>query len=573
MKPLKIGAYIRVSTEDQVNVYEGSLESQKHRISEFVEYKNRHQPGWGEIVEYYIEEGVSAGTTNRPMYQKIMADVRKKKINLILVSDLTRLSRNLLDFCTLINELESHKASYLSMKEQFDTSTPIGRMMVYIIIALGQFEREQTSERVSINCHSRALRGLVNGGPAPLGFDKHPEKRGLLIVDEDEAKIVKTIFAAFLEQGSRSKTIEKLRSMGITPKRISKRAQSQPPADWTVQSIGALLSNAAYIGYREVNKFYKDEDPLHLKPWQKYQMVKAAWPAILDEKMFHDAQKLLEEATGLERTRMAKGERRIFLLTGLVSCGETGLPMVGQAGHGKTGTIHRYYHYTRKPKHIRTVRPRLNADDIEEKVLAELRTALKTAGYFTDLEKMLRKQAEAQFSGSAGELARVETELNQINDRTRTIWENQGRMKLSDAALEMTSNELNRLATQKKELEIYRASLGSKPKAPQVYRDQAHFIEHNIRALFQGWAKATPAMKKRLLRRTIKEIVITRSEIQITFWVSADEQLDSNGGQPLIGSEQNEKILPFRRVSAPAEDRNLCVRGSGNVKNGSGGRT
>src|SRR5690606_21142524 len=98
------------------------------------------------------------------MYQKIMSDVRQGKINLILVSDLTRHFRNLLDFCTLINEIEQHHASYLSMKEQFDTSTPIGRMIVYIIIALGQFEREQTSERVSINCHSRALRGLRNGG-------------------------------------------------------------------------------------------------------------------------------------------------------------------------------------------------------------------------------------------------------------------------------------------------------------------------------------------------------------------------------------------------------------------------
>ena len=350
MKPLKIGAYIRVSTEDQVNVFEGSLDSQKHRIDEFVEYKNRQQRGWGDLVEYYIEEGVSAGTTNRPMYQKIISDVRKGKVNLILVSDLTRLSRNLLDFCTLINELEANKASYLSMKEQFDTSTPIGRMMVYIIIALGQFEREQTSERVAVNCHSRAMRGLLNGGPAPLGYDKHPEKPGLLLINEREAAIVNRIFQTFLEEGSRAKTIQHLHAMGIRPKRTSKRSQTKAAPDWTVQSIGSFLQNAAYVGCREVNKLYKDEDESYLKPWQKYQMVKAAWPAIVDEKIFFDAQQLLEEASLRERTRLGKGEKRIFLLTGLITCGETGMPLVGQAGHSSSGSVHRYYHYPRKPK-------------------------------------------------------------------------------------------------------------------------------------------------------------------------------------------------------------------------------
>lgn len=192
------------------------------------------------------------------------------------MSDLTRLSRNLLDFCSLIHELEKYHASYLSMKEQFDTSTTIGRMMVYIIIALGQFEREQTSERVAVNCHSRALRGLVNGGPAPLGYNKHPEMPGLLIPNEEEAEIVRTIFQTFLEEGSRAKAIEKLHALGIRPKKTSKKAKEKAAPEWSVQTQGSLLQNKAYIGYREVNKLYKDRDPAHLKPWQKYQMVKAA---------------------------------------------------------------------------------------------------------------------------------------------------------------------------------------------------------------------------------------------------------------------------------------------------------
>ncbi len=570
MKPLKIGAYIRVSTEDQVNTFEGSLESQKYRIQEFVQYKNRQTSGWGDLVEYYVEEGISAGTTNRPMYQKIMSDVRKGKVNLILVSDLTRLSRNLLDFCNLINELERHKASYLSMKEQFDTSTPIGRMMVYIIIALGQFEREQTSERVSVNCHSRALRGLMNGGPAPLGYDKNPDKKGLLVVNDREAEVVQTIFRTFLECGSRAKTIEKLREMGICPKRTSKKSQSRGPASWSVQSLGSLLQHAAYIGHREVNKLYKDEDPAHLKPWQKYQMVKASWTPILDEDLFFDAQKLLEEASSNERTRIQNGEKRVFLLTGILSCGETGLPLVGQAGHGSSGKVHRYYHYVRRPKDLKNIRPRLSADELEEKLIGEFKTALTTAGYFDNLEKFLREQSEAKNKQSDSEYDRVQKELSDITEKIRIVWANQARMQLGEEALRLAAEELNRLAKRKEDLERYVLGLNREPKDSAAFKSQALFVEKQMRALLQGWPKASSAMRKRLLRRTVKEIVVTSEEMRITFWLSAEARDESLFDGSEIEAAKAKKILAFRGISPQSQDRNLGINSSGKVGNGSG---
>ena len=570
MKSLKIGAYIRVSTEDQVNVFEGSLDSQKYRINEFVQYKNRQQPNWGNIVDFYIEEGVSAGTTNRPVYQKLMSDVRKGKINLILVSDLTRLSRNLMDFCSLINELEKHHASYLSMKEQFDTSTPIGRMLVYIIIILGQFEREQTSERLAVNCHSRALRGLVNGGPAPMGYDKHPDKKGLLVVNESEAQIVQKIFQIFLDEGSRAKAVAKLKELGIKPKRTSLKEKNNPNVTWTYQTLGSLIENIAYIGKRDVNKVYKDEDPSHLKAWQKYQIVPAAWPAILDEKIFFDAQNLLEEASLKERTRMSKKEKRIFLLTSLLSCGITGLPLVGQAGHGSSGTIHRYYHYVRRPKDLKVVRPRLNADELEEKIITELKSALSTQGYFDDLEKTLKSQSDVNTKGGAAEFDRVQKELKDIQNRISSIWTNQSRMQLGEEALKLTSEELNRLAKQKQDLEKYLSTLDPKGNDPYVFKEQALFVENQIRWCMQGWAKATPAIRKRLLRRTIKEIVVTQTELWITFWTSSeDRDISLKIGPQSENSNDQGNIISIGRRSRPSSNVNERRRAtsSGTVPN------
>lgn len=573
MPPLRIGAYLRVSTDDQVNVFEGSLDSQKYRTVEFVRFKNSQSlEPWGEIVDYYVEEGVSAGTTNRPEYQRLMADIRKGRVNMILVSDLTRLSRNLLDFCNLIKELEAHKASYHSMKEQFDTSTPIGRMIVYIIIALGQFERETTSERVSMNCHTRAVKGFLNGGPAPLGYDKHSEKKGTLVINEEEAEVVRSIFRIFLEEGSRSRTIPRLHAERILPKRTSKRAEEQGPADWTVQSLGSILQNAAYIGMREVNKVYKDEDPNHLKPWQRHQMVKASWPAIVNEEIFFDAQKLLEEASLRERARIGKGERRPFLLTGLLTCGETGLPLLGQTGKGRTGTIHRYYHYSRTPKGMQNIRPRLRADDLEEVVIGRLRNALVSQGYLDNLAKSLKAAYEAAHQGKASEQKRLMKALADVQTRTSAIWHNQSRMQLSEEALRQASEELNKLAQERLGLENALKQLGPITDEGADIATQVLFVENQIRACMMGWAKSSPAVRKRLLRRTIKEIVVTRDELFLTYWTNASERYEEPNEGFAHDPHEGSNIVPLPRRSSSAGNRNLPFFGSGDVRNGRGCR-
>lgn len=572
MPQLRIGAYVRVSTDFQANVFEGSLESQKFRIEEFMRYKNSQSPEkWGVVVDYYVEEGISAGTTNRPEYQRLMADIRSGRINMILVSDLTRLSRNLLDFCNLIGELEKHHASYLSMKEQFDTSTPIGRMIVYIIIALGQFERETTSERVSMNCHTRAVKGFLNGGRLPLGYDRHPEKSGLLLVNEEEAEIVRTIFQIFLEEGSRSRAIHRLNEKKIRPKlTATQKATKKIPRTWTVQTLRSVLQNVVYIGRREVNKLYKDKNPDHLKPWQKHQMVKAPWEPILDEKTFFDAQQLLEEATTKERARINQGPRRTFLLTGLLTCGELGLPLLGQTGKGRSGTLHRYYHYARTPKGVTNVRPRLHAEELEEKVIAELKAAISTQGYFDGLAENLKTIHEATHKGASAEYKRLQKELTAVQENISMVWVSQSRMQLSEEALRLASDELNRLAKEKQNLEVSLLHLGPISEIEVDIASQVLFVENQIRLCMQGWQKAPPAVRKRLLRRTIKEIVVTRDELYLTFWTSAAEQFGALGSGALGENGEDSNVVLLRRLSPAVGDHNLSIIGSEEVRNGRG---
>lgn len=303
---LKLGAYLRVSTEEQVQVIEGSLESQKHRLKSFMDYKNSHEKSWGKIVEYYIEEGLSAKDTRRPQFQRMMKDIREGKINVILVTDLSRLSRNVLDFCLLLEELKKYNAKFLSVKEQFDTSTPAGEMMILNLINLAQFERKQTSERVAMNFHSRALRGFHNGGAVLLGYDKDPNNPSTLFINEAESKSVREIYRIFLEEGSIGKTLLRLEELGIKPKvREKKRYRVSDKGLWSRQTLLYLIKNPTYAGLREINKENKGKSPSDLKPWQQYQIVKAAWPAIISEETFKQAQAMIEKSALAQSQRLA----------------------------------------------------------------------------------------------------------------------------------------------------------------------------------------------------------------------------------------------------------------------------
>jgi site-specific DNA recombinase len=263
--PLKIGSYIRVSTEEQTQVIEGSLDSQKFRINGYVDIRNSQESSWGKLIETYIDDGFSAKDTRRPAYQRMMKDIRTGKINLILVTDISRLSRNISDFCELLKDLEKHKAKFLSIKEQFDSSTPAGEMMLFNMINLAQFERKQTSERVATNFHSRAVRGLKNGGSPILGYDTDPTNRGRLLVNSDEAPWVEKAFSLYLKTGSTRRTAAELNRLEI-PRKMDRGCGKQ----WTLSSIKNLLRNRTYIGEREINVDKQNEDQSSLKPWQQY---------------------------------------------------------------------------------------------------------------------------------------------------------------------------------------------------------------------------------------------------------------------------------------------------------------
>ena len=140
----------------------------------------------------------------------MMADIEGKRIDTIMVTELSRLSRSVTDFLNFVKELEDHDCDFICPQYDFDTTSPAGKVFMTIIMALAQFERELTAERVKSHFHARALRGLSNGGVPILGYDKESEHPGHLVINESEAKIVREIFDLYLQSDGVAKVVNSL---------------------------------------------------------------------------------------------------------------------------------------------------------------------------------------------------------------------------------------------------------------------------------------------------------------------------------------------------------------------------
>ncbi len=548
---MKCAAYARVSTEEQASAIEGSLDNQQYRLKAFVDLKQSQEKTWGKVVELYIDDGFSAKDTRRPAYQRMMVDLKRKKIDLILVSDISRLSRNIFDFSSLMKDLENLSAQFLSIKEQFDTSTPAGKMMIYNLINLAQFEREQVSERVALGAHARAMRGLLNGSRPILGFDKHPDKPGSYVVNDVEASQVRRIFRHFLNCGSRAKTIQVLDREGIKPKSSGKNGSSKGDEKWNAQTLGTLLSSAAYIGSREVNRSNKHKDQHKLKSYQQYKIVKATWPAIVSKDDYINAQALLEEAQKLERARLKEGEDRVYFLSAILRCGECGSPLVGQASHGHSA-VHRYYGHTKAYSKTNCSIHRIPAGAAEEAVLAYLWEGARDAGYLQKIEKNIKEMRNIRSLDSARDKRVYRDEVTNVQTKIDNLLLMQGRSMLPDVLKQITKT-FEALCKEKTDLEEKLSRLDQVPTRQEVASESTHAIGESLREFERGFRKATSAMKKRLLRKVLKQVVVTPKGLSI-FMHLADGVEIPNHQLKLVkvsGSknEQNPPIALARKAS------------------------
>ena len=229
---MKTAIYCRVSTEEQAN--EGfSINAQKDKLTKYAESND-----W-DIVDYYIDDGISGkNLTDRIEVSRLIEDVKKGKINNVLIYKLDRLTRSVRDLIYLIELFEKHSCTFNSQTEKIDTSNAVGRMFVKIIGIFAEFERENLAERVSFGYEQKTREGNYTNTNGVYGYD-YVVKDKKLVVNEYEKELVNKIFDLYIDGISYFKIAQKLNNENIKTKRGGR---------WAASTIKSIINNPLYVG-------------------------------------------------------------------------------------------------------------------------------------------------------------------------------------------------------------------------------------------------------------------------------------------------------------------------------------
>src|SRR5436853_7178107 len=197
IKPVRCAIYTRVSTEHGLDQEFNSLDARYDAACAYI--KSQAHAGWTLIRSRYDDGGYSGGSTDRPDLQKLLDDIRSRKIDVIVVYKVDRLTRSLADFAKLVELFDAHGVSFVSVTQQFNTTSSMGRLTLNVLLSFAQFEREVTGERIRDKIAAAKRKGLWMGGCPPLGYDIRAQR---LIINPAEAATVKHIFDRFLALSS-----------------------------------------------------------------------------------------------------------------------------------------------------------------------------------------------------------------------------------------------------------------------------------------------------------------------------------------------------------------------------------
>jgi len=329
-KARRISLYIRVSTEEQASNPEGSIKNQEERLRMAVKLKNM-EGHFGDIVAVYIDRAKSGKDTNRPELQKLLMAIRKHETDLVMVSELSRISRSIKDFSDIWQMMKDNGCGFQSLRENFDTTTAAGEMVLFTVANIAQFERRQISERVSANFNVRAQRGLFNGGAIPFGYRRIQDKPGYLEIDEEWAPSVQAAFKAIIREGTLASAASWLNQQHfrVKPAREGGGLRTRM-GFYTVRNLGEIIRSKFYIGVKSYTQNGERKE------------TQAMWPALIDRETFDRANEILNK--NHRRHKEFMEDRYPYQLSGLVFCKKCGDRMVGKSAHGSTCKVGYYEH-------------------------------------------------------------------------------------------------------------------------------------------------------------------------------------------------------------------------------------
>jgi site-specific DNA recombinase len=377
MATVRVAVYTRKSVADGLDQAFNSLDAQRETVEAFV--RSQSAKGWAALPEHYDDGGFTGANTDRPAFQRLLADIEAGRVDAVAVYRTDRLSRSLLDFMRLIEFFNSKGVAYVSVTEAFDNTTPMGRMFMHLLASFAQFERESIAQRTRDKMVASRRRGMWTGGRPVLGYDVVNKK---LVANESEAEQVREIYRLYLDGGSITALCEELRARGWTAKSwTNAEGKYVRGGPFCKSTLHGLLTNPLYVG----------------KVRAAGEVCEGEHDAILDDDLWQAVQDRLAANADAGPKRSRVRNRAGAILKGLLYCGACGSAMTyhyTQSG----GRKYAYYVCSRAMKQGAKACPgsRVAVGELEAFVLDQLRAVGRDPGLLRAIVEADQRARDAQ---------------------------------------------------------------------------------------------------------------------------------------------------------------------------------
>ncbi len=363
-------------------------------------------------------------------FEKLRSDILRGDIDVVMATGLDRFGRNVAKFLEFFEFLRELNIDLVVTQYQIDTTTPIGQLIITILMALAEMQRLQYSEKQIGTQHTRFKRGRRTGGSVPLGFDEHPTEKGLYVINEEEAEIVRLAFDLYLKLKNLAAVTRELNKRGFRTKRVkTRKGKIKGGKPFAADSVKYILENCIYIGTLEEHKANKGKPNSEVPENQRYSKKKPdnpdEWPHIVTEEVFYLVRDLLSKHARLNK----KGSRKTYpyVLSGLVYCDLCDGEMPADKGQKK------YYYYAcpnpecvgRKliPENFtRLKRNSIDASVLEKAIMMLVRdVVLKSPGDIKEITKSANAYLGKRSSMVSREIRSLESRCDSLNAEKRGI--------------------------------------------------------------------------------------------------------------------------------------------------------
>ena len=496
----RIVVYCRCSTDDQAEGDFTTLDAQAHHCKNMLDAHGYTLSDFGKegIV---TDDGYSGKDLKRPGIHSILNNIQtKRSFDGIIFLGLDRLTRNPRDLYALIDLFSEKEIAFISVRENLDSSTAIGRVVIGFLGIISAFERELTGERVKSSALARVRKGLRIGGRTPIGYklikDGEPLSNGRqpmkAVLDESLVPHIKVVFEMAAENKSLTTIGQELIKRGIT---------TNKGKIWRRQAISTIIRCAFYKGYIQYNG----------------EIYKGKHAPLVSEKLWEKANATL--TTGIPGHRHAKlAHDNAYLLSGLILCGECGSHMVNAhaVGRDKDQKFH-YYECSRSRQRLGCSFRRISAPALDEAIIQYFQRASKDQDIIVQAIGNAILEAKVKFEVIEAKLDQQQKELNALRHNADKLIQ----LAMDDAITQGPTykKKLAGIESEIRTIEEEMQRLQAQKTVAQMDASSGEFLYSNIKLAMQYLDKAPHEAQKSLFQALIKDMVVYDDKIAINMYL------------------------------------------------------